>query len=400
MHEVASQTPRAALSLAALSLGMFALGTTSLLVLGLAALIAAQFTLPAGAAGGLITAFAVTYAVAAPLLQSALAGRFRHRTLIVTGLALLAAGSMWGALADSFTELLVSRSLSALGGALLGPSSAAAGAALLPAEQRGRALAAVFAGFTLASVAGVPLGTWLGLVLGWRGATACMGVVALVAALAVVATLRDPGTPSAPLKIRTLLQLLTNWRVTGILGTTMLHLAAQFTVYALMGVLLVEQFGLDATALPTALLLFGLGGVAGNVTAGWLSDRIGPGRVVIISLAGLGACFGLICLRLQPWLAAGVLAGCAAFGTLFSAPQQARLTALAPANAHAAVLALNTSASYLGLAVGSAAAGLVQATVGLSGLGGAALVMLTFAAALFVSSREPGTAARLPPSTV
>jgi MFS transporter, DHA1 family, inner membrane transport protein len=93
---IALSSGSAALPLAALSLGMLALGTTSLVVLGLATPMTTELEVSAGAAGALVAAFAFTYAVASPLLQFAVGGRAQQRALIVGGLCVLAAGSLWG----------------------------------------------------------------------------------------------------------------------------------------------------------------------------------------------------------------------------------------------------------------------------------------------------------------
>jgi predicted MFS family arabinose efflux permease len=110
-----------ALPLTALSLGMWSVGTTSLVVLGLGQSMTVGLGVSTGAAGTLVTAFALTYAVAAPLLQFALGGRVQQRFLIVGGLCILGAGSLWGAFADGFHQLAFSRVFAALGGALVGP---------------------------------------------------------------------------------------------------------------------------------------------------------------------------------------------------------------------------------------------------------------------------------------
>jgi MFS transporter, DHA1 family, inner membrane transport protein len=378
----------AALPLGALSLGMLSVGTTSLVVLGLAQSMTTGLGVSSGAAGTLVTAFAFTYAVAAPLLQFVLGGRVGQRLLIVGGLCVLGAGSLWGAFASSFHELALSRTLAALGGAAVGPTSAAAGAALVPEQHRGRALAIVFAGFTVATVVGVPTATWLDLRLGWRGALGSVGALALMSSIAVGLTVQGGGDRK-PLHPRAFLRLLQRLPVAAALGTATMHLAAQFTIYALMAALLVERFGLEPAQLPMAILMFGLGGVLGNAAAGILADRFGAGRTVLASFVGLAAIFILLLLPLPPMIAATAVASCAAFGTLFTAPQQVRLTALVAPQDHAAVLALNASAGSIGLSIGATAASLTHAGYGLHGLPPAALLLLLAAIGLFhVSSRR------------
>jgi DHA1 family inner membrane transport protein len=171
-------------------------------------------------------------------------------------------------------------------------------------------------------------------------------------------------------------------------------LAAQFAVYALMAGLLVDRYGLPSAQLPLAILLFGLGGVLGNAAAGMLADRFGAPRTIVASFVCLAAMFTLLSLPLSPMVAAIVVAGCAASGTLFTAPQQVRLTALVPRQEHAAVLALNASAGSIGLSVGSTTASLAYAAYGLSALPASALLLLLLAIALFRASASSAPASQ------
>lgn len=377
-----STLPKTGLPLAALSLSMLSVGTTSLVVLGLGQSMAGGLGVSVGAAATLVTAFALTYAIAAPLLQFMVGGRLQPSALIVGGLCILGAGSFWGAFASSFHELTFSRILAALGGALVGPTSAAVGIAIVPEQQRGRALAAIFAGFTLATVVGVPAATWLGLALGWRGALACVGALALLSAIAVVLTVRSEGDQE-PLNLQAFFGLLQRLPVAAGLGTSSLHLSAQFAIYALMAALLVDRYGLEPAQLPMAIFLFGLGAVLGNAAAGILADRFGATSTVVASFVGLGVIFTLLCLPLPATMATTAVAGCAAFGALFSAPQQVRLTALVSRHEQAVVLALNASAGSIGLSIGSTAASFGYAAYGLTALPLAALLLLLLAIGLF-----------------
>ncbi len=367
-----------------LALGMFVIGTTSLSILGLGPALTRDLATDPADAGWLVTAFAATFALAAPLAQFTLGRRLAPRTLILVGASILAASLIWSALAASFQALLVARIASAFGGALIAPTSAALAISLVPVHRRGAVLATVFAGFTLATVGGVPIATWLTLLLGWRGAIAAMGLAALLfVALAAIYVPRDTDTARAPLKqpsegprlLATALLLM------GTVGM----LSAQFVIYALMGELLGQRFGVSAGGIPIAILLFGILGVAGNAVAGALSDRVGSGPLVWASFVGLAAFLSLMLLDLGPYLGAVVLAGCAFMGTLFATPQQSRLVGLVAEEHHGFILALNSSASYLGIALGSALASALGASIGLWALPVGALGLLALTAAVTVA---------------
>jgi len=122
----------------ALSLSMFAVGTTSLVVLGLGQEITTRFQISAGAAGWLMILFASVFAIAAPLAQWHLHGRWTYPTIVQAGLLLLAGGLFWASLANSFVSLLLSRGLAAFGGALIAPTSAALVISLVPDDRGSR----------------------------------------------------------------------------------------------------------------------------------------------------------------------------------------------------------------------------------------------------------------------
>jgi DHA1 family inner membrane transport protein len=358
-----------------LALGMFVIGTTSLCILGLGPALTRDLATDPADAGWLVTAFAATFALAAPLSQFALGQRLAPRTLILSGAIILAASLIWAALAGSFQAFLIARIASALGGALIAPTSAALAISLVPVNRRGAVLATVFAGFTLATVGGVPIATWLTLWLGWRGAIAAIGLAAILfVALAAIYMPRNPNTAKTPQEqpSQSLSLLAPALLLTGTVGM----LSAQFVIYALMGELMGQQFRVSASGLPIAILLFGVLGVAGNAAAGAISDRVGPSPLVWASFAGLAAFLSLMLLDLGPYLGAVVLAGCAFMGTLFATPQQSRLVGLVAQEHHGFVLALNSSASYLGIAIGSASASALAINSGLWALPVGALGLL------------------------
>ncbi|NDG39039.1 MAG: MFS transporter, partial [Betaproteobacteria bacterium] len=143
---------RTNLGLWSLSLAYFSMGTSSIAVVGLVNNMAADLGVSKPDVAVLITVFALTFALAAPLLQVA-AGSLQRRTLLLGGLVVLATGCLLSAIAPSYAGVVAARVLMALGAAAVGPVASGLGAGLVPPERQGQALAVVFGGMTLTSSA-------------------------------------------------------------------------------------------------------------------------------------------------------------------------------------------------------------------------------------------------------
>lgn len=366
--------------LALLSLAYFVVGVTSLAVVGVLGSIGAALEVTPGAAAGLVTAFALSFAVTAPLAQAWLT-RWPLPALLVTGLVLLAAGAAATGLATSYQGALAARIASGAAAALVGPSALAIGAALVPAERRGRALGTIFGGMTLATVLGVPLAAWLGAHLSWRTVfllVAGLGLITAVAARAWVPA--SVGAGRARLGLGDVAVLLARRGVGFGILASLLQMLAQFITYALVAVLLAERFGSGADQVSVALLVFGAAGVVGNAVGGRLSDAIRPETVVRLSFAGLALSFLAVMAVPSYPLALAALAAWAATALLLMTPQQKRLVTLA-GDRTAVALGLNSAAIYIGMAAGSSLGGAAHAVLGVQGLPVLSLAVALAAAA-------------------
>ena len=166
MPDVAPQAKTSTL-LNLLSLGNFAVGMGAFVVIGIITPVAEGLNVSKADAGLILTVYALAYAVLSPI-GAALTGRFPRRTVLAGALALFCIGSALSALAWSLPLLIASRVPVAFGAALFTPLAASLAVAISPPDQRGRALAKVFGGLTLAQVVGVPLGAWLAYRFGWQ----------------------------------------------------------------------------------------------------------------------------------------------------------------------------------------------------------------------------------------
>jgi len=377
--------------LLALCFGNFVIGTGTLIVPGMLPQLAEGLGVSLSYAGLLVTAFAATVCVGAPLLATATT-RFDRRMLLTATLVLYVAGHAAAALVSSYGAMLAVRIVSSAGAALFTAQAAAAAALLVPPEQRGRAIALVFLGWSVSSVAGVPLGAYVGATWGWRSGFA---LVALGSALAAIAVwlLVPRGLHVKAADAAMWRAILRNRALLAVLAVTALFMAATFALFCYF-VPAAQAFVGASPALVSGLLaLFGVAAVAGNAVAVRYMDRFGAGNVIVLCLAAMLASQllwpltpGSVVLLAASVLAAGI------GGFAGNSAQQARLVAIAPSHASVSI-SLNTSAVFLGQGAGAAAASVIVAHVpGKEGFAaipwiGAPLLCLAVGLSLFASLR-------------
>ncbi|GAB7051210.1 MFS transporter [Catenuloplanes indicus] len=384
-----------------LALGAFAVGTDNLVVNGVLASIAVSMDVPEAAAGQLVTVFALVYAVGAPVL-AVITADLSRRVLLTASMAAFVAGNALAALAPTFGTLMAGRVLSALAAACyMGPAMAAA-AALVPASHRGRALALVGGGLTVATALGVPLGTLLGHLGGWRLTFTAVAVIAAIAAAGIGTRLPPvPNPPTAGLAARV--------RVAG-RSPVLLGLAANtatvagtFALFTYIGPLSLRETPIGA-AFTVVLLAWGLAAVAGNHLGGRWTDTFGADRTLTTGMLGVAlvlAAISLLTVVIPPDRAVGVpllLLAVAALGVTswaLPAAQLHRMVGLAPESA-AVMSSLNSSATYLGLALGGALGGLTLAVASPSALGWIGALLQLPAIALVAASRHRRNATARP----
>jgi predicted MFS family arabinose efflux permease len=283
--------------------------------------------------------------------------------------------------------LTASRLLVAFGAALYTPLSAGVAVAVSAPEQRGRALAKVFAGMTMAQVAGVPVGAWLAYRFGWHApfflAAALAGLCALVLLRAIP---RDIHVPAG--SVRSILAALGNARLMVAVTFTATLMSAVYIVFTYFGPLIEASVGDNPESRALFFALFGLGAVGGNYIGGLLSDRMGPFRtLVLVCIAHIALLPMFSVMPWNPWILAGLVFAWSSFAWCFMPPQQSRLVAIAPETA-ALALALNAAMIYVGIAIGSAIAAAILARFGLPALGlFAGAVGLAALAHLWLSTR-------------
>ncbi|MFI1753334.1 Cmx/CmrA family chloramphenicol efflux MFS transporter [Streptomyces sp. NPDC020571] len=266
-----------------LALAVFAMGTSEFMLAGLLPDIASDLDVTVGTAGTLTSAFAVGMVVGAPLV-AALARAWPRRSSLLGFILAFAAAHAVGATTASFPVLFTTRVVAALANAGFLAVALTAAAALVPPDKKGRALAVLLSGTTLATVAGVPGGSVLGALLGWRATFWAVAALCLPAAIGVLA-----GLPAHRVRIettdgpalRTELAQLTRPRLTLVMLLGALVNAATFASFTFLAPVVTDTAGLDELWISVVLVLFGAGSFVGVTVAGRLSDRR-PGLVVTV----------------------------------------------------------------------------------------------------------------------
>ncbi|WP_194815418.1 MFS transporter [Nocardia sp. XZ_19_385] len=264
-------TRRAPLALLALALGAFGIGLTEFVIVGLLGVIGTDLNVSIPTAGLLVSGYAAGVAIGAPLMTAA-GTRISRKTMLLALMGIFVAGNLLSALAPGYELLMTGRIIAALThGAFFGIGSIVAAGMVAP-DRKASAIALMFTGLTLANVAGVPLGTWLGQLFGWRAtfwAVTAVGVAAL-AALALLVPYQ-PRAESASL--RTQLAVFARVQVWLALLITALGFGAVFAAFTFFQPILTQVTGLSEAAVPWLLVVFGLGLFAGNIIGGRLADR-------------------------------------------------------------------------------------------------------------------------------
>jgi len=262
--------------------GIFTVVTSEMLPVGLLTPMGAALHVSEGAAGQTLTTTGIVAAIAAPLVVPAL-GRLDRRTALAALAGLLAAANLLAAWSPTFAVMIVARVL--VGIAMGGIWSLAAGLAvrLVPPGSVGRATATIFSGIAVASVLGVPAGTFLEALVGWRAAFVVVGALAAAVALAMAVLLpRLPAERAAGLSGVT--ALLRSPRVVTGLVVVALLVVGHFGAYTYVRPVL-EGRGIDPPLIGTLLLVYGVAGVLGNFVAG--SAAVRSVRRTVLVLAGL-----------------------------------------------------------------------------------------------------------------
>ncbi|ANZ60372.1 MFS transporter [Secundilactobacillus paracollinoides] len=374
------------LTLLALAISAFAIGSTEFISVGVMPMIVDAFHISLATAGLTVSVYAAGVMVGAPLLTT-ITGRIPRKRLILLIMTVFIVGNLLTAAAPNFTVLLIGRVVSALAHGIFMTVATVIAANVVPMNKRASAIAAMFTGLTVATVTGVPLGTFIGQHASWHMSfvtIAFVGLIGLVADFILV----PAGLPMpAQGKRGSLLRIAKQPTILLSLILTAIGYGASSPVYTYLTTILTKQ-GWAASASVIILIIYGIAVAVGNTVGGRLANE-NPLRALFMMFAALAVVLiaMLFGLSLQViGLALILLLGLLAF---MNVPGLQLFTMQAtekflPADVQMAS-ALNISAFNVGVMAGSFAGGQLVEQVGLmstpiAGIGMAVLAMLIIGA--------------------
>jgi predicted MFS family arabinose efflux permease len=346
-----------------LALGSFAIGTEGFMIAAILPKIAADLEVTVTSIGALISLFAISYALSSPLLTAA-TGRLDRRRLLLLSMFIFAVGNLFAATTHTYWALAAARVLLACAAGLFMPSANALAATLVPPEHRGRAIAIVNGGVTIAIAIGVPLGALVGNHLGWRMTfVGVAGLSALAVGGLVMGLPAQIGSGTVVASLAERLRVVRQPRVAPALLVTTAWAMGTYSVYTYLAPYLAMAAGIDGAHIGYVLFAWGAAAGVGLIVGGQATDRLGVGAVIPASLGALALALAALSVfahalpgaALVPVLGALVLWAISAWA--FYPAQQTRLIALAGVKVAPIALSLNASFMYIGFSLGAALGG-------------------------------------------
>ncbi|NIK79190.1 putative MFS family arabinose efflux permease [Paenibacillus castaneae] len=358
---------RSTLALLALAISAFAIGTTEFISVGLLPLISEDLNISVATSALTVTLYALGVTFGAPILTS-LTANIPRKTLLFGIMVVFIAGNSLAATASGVGVLLAARVISAFSHGVFMSIGSTIAADLVPENRRASAIAIMFSGLTVATVTGVPLGTYIGQLWGWRAAfigIVAVGLIALITNMILIPSDLRRGTKTP---LRDQVKLVTNGRLLLAFSITAIGYGGTFVVFTYLSPLLHDITGFKESTVAAILLVYGIAIAIGNIIGGKAANRKPVSALFFMFI--LQAIVLLVLTFTAPFKVAGLITiffmGLLAFMNVPGL--QVYVVMLAERFAPKAVdvaSAVNIAAFNAGIAIGAYIGGVVTESIGL-----------------------------------
>lgn len=280
-----SKKPSAKLTLLALAISAFGIGSTEFISVGLLPLIKDDFEISLSTAGLTVSIYALGVTVGAPLL-TALTSRLSRKTVLLLVMTIFIVGNLTAAMAPIFFILLIGRIISALSHGVFMSIASVIAADVVEPNKRASAIAFMFTGLTLATVTGVPLGTFIGQITDWRMSFIFIVIIGIIGLISNALLVPNQLSKGNPISLRDIGKVLGNIRMLLILFITAIGYGGAFVVYTYISPILEQYMGYSPHAVVIILVVYGICVAIGNTLGGHFANQ-NPLRSIFIIFVGL-----------------------------------------------------------------------------------------------------------------
>ncbi len=260
------------LAILALTIAAYAIGTTEFVIVGLLPTVANDLNITLPLAGLIVSVYALGVTFGAPIL-TALTGKVERKPLLLGLMALFIVGNTVAALSPSYEILLVARVLAAFAHGVFFSVGSTIAADLVPENRRASAIAMMFMGLTVAIVTGVPLGTYIGQIFGWRATFWAVALLGVLAFAAIAALLPNTLQKAPPASLLDQLRVLGSGRLLIVFAMTALGYGGTFVAFTFLAPILQEITGFSEQSVSLILVLYGIAIAIGNIAGGKIANH-------------------------------------------------------------------------------------------------------------------------------
>lgn len=261
-------------------LSIFVVGMVELVVAGILTLISDDLNIKQSLTGQLITIYAFTVAISGPILVK-FTERFNPKWVLLISMTVFIIGNTINALGNTFTIIVIGRIIASAASSIIVVKLLALTVVLSKPEVRGKMLGLVYIGFSGANVFGVPLGTKIGEMFGWRATFWMIVIVSIIASFLLMLQLPNKINVERSKSVSS--KLLYPTEAAKYIGITFFILAANYIVFTYISPMMMHK-GYTLEHVSILLFICGIGSIAGTSLGGMMTDKIGSKQWLILSL--------------------------------------------------------------------------------------------------------------------
>ncbi|WP_270994907.1 MFS transporter [Listeria seeligeri] len=355
------------LTLLALAISAFGIGSTEFISVGLLPLISSNMDVSISTAGLTVSIYALGVTVGAPVLTTVTA-KMNRKNLLMLVMVVFIIGNLISAFAASFAILLTGRVIAAFAHGVFMSIASVIAADVVQPSKRASAIAVMFTGLTVATVTGVPLGTFIGQLFGWRMSFIFIVAIGVIALIANYFLVPKNLSSAKSISLKSIGQILLNKKIGIVLLMTAFGYGGTFVVYTYLSPMFIKM-GYTANMIVVLLIVYGIMVAIGNTIGGHFANEkpakalfvmfsLQAATLLLLQFTSPNPILGLIVVMLMGFFAFMSVSGLQLYVVELAERYLPETVSMASA--------LNISAFNVGIAMGAFIGGLVTEYIGLS----------------------------------